>query len=81
MTKMVAMPICDKKNFKNILLRTRELMILKLGIEHPVLNIYMVCIKDDFGLALTNLQATSNLAKLLFVLKLGPYIVELSEDH
>ena len=42
-------------------------MIMKLGMEHYVLNLYQVYINDDPELT-TNFKTMSNLAKLVFVL-------------
>ena len=35
-------------------------MILKLGMQHPELKLYKVCINDHPGLTLTYLMARSN---------------------
>ena len=44
-------------------------MIMKIGIEHT-----QVYINDDPELTLTHLKTMPNLAKLVFVLIVGPYI-------
>ena len=50
MTKMVAMPIYGK-HLK--ISSSPELMTLKLGMQHWVLEYYQVCSNDDPGLTLT----------------------------
>ena len=50
-------------------------MILKLGMEHYVFNMYKVYINDDPELTLTYFMTISNLAKLVFVLIVGLYIM------
>ena len=69
MTKMAAMPIYGKN-----LHGTYSPMILKLGMEHYVLKLNKVYINDDPELTLTYFTTTSNLAKLCFVLIVGPDI-------
>ena len=49
-------------------------MIMKLGMEHYVLKLYKVYINDDPELILTHFKTMSNLAKLVFVLIVGPDI-------
>ena len=49
-------------------------MILKLGMEYFVLKLYKVFINDDPELTLTYFTTVSNLAKLVFVLIVGPVI-------
>ena len=49
-------------------------MIMKLGIEYYELKLYTVYINDDPELTLTFCTAMSNLARLVFVLMLGPEI-------
>ena len=59
-TKIAAMPICGKK-LKKIISGTKRLMILKLVMQHWVLEYYQVCSNDDPGLNLTYFTARSNL--------------------
>ena len=50
-------------------------MIMKLGMEHCVLKLYKVYIhdiNDGPELTLTHFKTMSNLAKLVFVLIVGP---------
>ena len=47
---------------------------MKLGIEHYVLKLYKVYINDDPELTLTYFTTMFNLAKLVFVLIVGPDI-------
>ena len=49
-------------------------MFIKLGMGHYVLKLYKVYIKDDPVLTLTHFNTMSNLAKLVFVHKVGPNI-------
>ena len=49
-------------------------MFIKLGIRHYVLKLYKVYINDDPELTLTHFNTMSNLAKLVFVHKVGPNI-------
>ena len=50
-------------------------MIMKLGmVEHYELKLYTVYINDDPELTLTYFTTMSNLAKLVFVLIIGPDI-------
>ena len=49
-------------------------MIMKLGMEQNVLKLYKVYIDDDPELTLTYFKTMSNLAKLVFLLKVGPDI-------
>ena len=46
-------------------------MILKLGIQHPVLEYYLVCSNDDPGLTLTYFTARSNLIPYAFLWEKG----------
>ena len=71
MTKMAAMSIYGKSLQKS----PSELMILKLGMEHYVHKLYNVNINDDPELTLTYLTTMSNLAKIVFVLTVGPDIM------
>ena len=66
MTKLAAMPIYGK-NLKNLLLRTKRPMTLKLGMHHQVLEYYQVCSNDDPVLTLTYFTARSNLVPYAFV--------------
>ena len=49
-------------------------MIMKLVMEHWVLKLYNIYINDDPELTLTYFTIMSNLAKLVFVLIVGPDI-------
>ena len=49
-------------------------MIMKLCMEQYVLKLYKVYINDDPELTLTHFKTMSNLAKLVFVLTVGPDI-------
>ena len=49
-------------------------MIIKLGMEHYELKLYIVYIDDDPEMTLTYFTAVSNLAKLVSVLIVGPNI-------
>ena len=49
-------------------------MIMKLCMEQYVLKLYKVYINDDPELTLTHFKTMSNLAKLGFVLTVGPDI-------
>ena len=49
-------------------------MIMKLDMGHYVLKLYKVYINDDPELTLTYFTTTSNLAKPVFVLTVGPAI-------
>ena len=71
---MAAMPIYDKKPVKLFYYRSNSPMILKLGMEHYVPKLYKVYINDDPELTLTYFTTMSNLAKIVFVLTVGPDI-------
>ena len=63
------------KNLQKIFsYRTDSPMIMKLGMEQYVLKLYKVYINDDLELTLTHFKTMSNLAKLVFVLIVGPDI-------
>ena len=47
-------------------------MIMKLGMSYHDFKFYAVYINDDHELTLTYSTAMSNLAKLVFVLMVGP---------
>ena len=47
---------------------------MKLCMEQYVLNLYKVYINDDRELTLNNFKTMSKLAKLVFVLTVGPDI-------
>ena len=49
-------------------------MFIKHGMGHYVLKLYKVYINDDPVLTLTHCNTMSNLAKLVFVHKVGPNI-------
>ena len=46
-------------------------MILKVGMQHRVLEYYQVCSNDDLGLTLTYFAARSNLVSFAFVWDTG----------
>ena len=46
-------------------------MILKLGMQHGVLEYYQVCSNDDPGLTLTYFTARSNLVPYAFIWEKG----------
>ena len=50
-------------------------MIMKLGMEYYELKLYISHINDDPELTLTYFTAMSNLAKLAFVLMVGPEFI------
>ena len=54
--------------------KTNRHMILKLGMEHYELKLYKVYINDDLEVTLTYFKTMLNLAKLVFVLIVGPDI-------
>ena len=58
MTKMAATAI-NSKILKNLFLRTRRPMILKLGMKHLGMELYKVYINHDPGMTLTYLTARS----------------------
>ena len=62
------------KPSKILTYRTNCHMIMKLGMEQYVLKLYKVNINDDPELTLTYFTTISNLAKLVFVLIVGPDI-------
>ena len=67
MTKMAAM-LAYGKNLKKILhSRTKQPMILKVGMQHRELEYYQICSNDDLGLTLTYFTARSNLVPYAFV--------------
>ena len=70
MTKMATMPIYGKI----FPYRTVSPMIMKLGMEYYELKLYTVHYNDDPELTSTYFTALSNLAKLVFVLMVGPGI-------
>ena len=59
------------KNIKNLLLRTKRLMTLKLGMHHRVLEYYKVCSNDDPGLTMTYFMARSNMVPYAVVWETG----------
>ena len=67
MTRMATMPIHSKENIKNssFLPGTKKLMILKVCMQHRVLEYYQVCSNDDPGLTLTYFTARSKLVSIL----------------
>ena len=54
--------------------RTNDFMIMKLCMEQYVPNFYKVYINDDPELIMTDFKTMSKLAKLGFVLTVGPDI-------
>ena len=70
MTNMAAMLIYCK----NFFYRTNSYMIMRLCMEQYVLKLYKVYINDDPELTLTLYKTMSKVAKLVFVLTVGPYI-------
>ena len=60
MIKMATIPIIYGKMLKRP-------MILKLGMQHRVLEYYQVCSNDDPGLTMTYFTARSNLVPYAFV--------------
>ena len=71
MTKMVAMLVYGKKLSK-FFYRTYSPLIMKLRMGQYVLRLYKVYINNDLELTLTHFKTMSNLAKLVFVLTVGP---------
>ena len=53
MTKMAAMAINSKKNFKHFFLQNQRPMILKLGMKVQAMEFYKVYINHDPGMTLT----------------------------
>ena len=70
MTKMAAVPIYGK-NLKIFFSGTKQLMTLKLGVQHWVLEYYQVCSNDDPGLTMTYFTARSTLVPYAFVWEKG----------
>ena len=58
MTKMAAMPIYGKTE-KVIFSGTKQLINLKVGMQHWVLEYYQVCLSDDPRMTLTYFTARS----------------------
>ena len=73
MTKIAVTPIY-RKTLKNLSYRTNCHIIMKHDIKYYVLKLYEVYINDDPAMTLTYFTAMSNLAKLVFVLLVGPDI-------
>ena len=71
MTKMAAMPIYGKNLKKIFISGTKRPMILKLGMQHWVLEYYKICSNDDPGLTLTYFTARSNVVPCAFVWEKG----------
>ena len=61
MTKMTAMSICGKNLKKIFFSVTKRPMILKLGIQHQVLEYNQICSNDDTVLTMTIFITSSNL--------------------
>ena len=74
MTKIAVMLIYGKNLQKFFSYRTNSPMNMKLCMEQYVLKLYIVYINDDPELTLTHFKTMSYLAKLVFVLTVGPYI-------
>ena len=72
-TKMATIPIYGKNLQKSSPTKLIA-MIMKLVIEHYVLKLYKVYINDDPVSNLTHFTTMSNLAKLVFVIVVGPDI-------
>ena len=70
LTKMADTPI----NSKHLQKSSSSPMTMKLGMEHYALKLYELNINDAPVLTLTYFTAMSNLAKLVFVLIVGPDI-------
>ena len=71
MTKLAAMPIYGKNLKKIILLGTKMLLTLKIGMQHWVLEYYQVRSNDVPGLTLTCLMPRSNLVPYAFIWENG----------
>ena len=71
MTKMAVTPIYGKNLQKS---SHTELIVLKIDMEYYELKLYTVYIIDDPELTLTYFSAMSDLARLVFVLMVGPDI-------
>ena len=71
MSKLAAMPIYGKNHKKIFFSRTKRLMILKLGVQHRILEYYQVYANDDPALTLTYFMARSNLVPYAFVWEKG----------
>ena len=56
-------------------------MFIKFGMGHYVLKLYKVYINDDPELTLTHFNTMSNLAKLVFVHKVGLISDECLQEH
>ena len=67
MTKMVAMPIYGIQTLKIFFAGTERQMILKLGMQHRVLQYCQVCSSDAPDLTLTYFTARSNSFPYAFV--------------
>ena len=75
MTKMAAMPIYGKNLKQKIFFSgTKRPMTLNLGMEHWVLEYYLVCSNDDPRLTLTYFTARSILVSYAFVWEKGKTI-------
>ena len=71
MTNMAAMPIYGKNLKTKIFSGTKQLMTLKVCMQHRILKYYQVCSNDDLGLTLTYFTARSNLIPYAFVWEKG----------
>ena len=73
-TKMAASHIYGKKTSKILSYSINSPMTMKLGMEYYVFMFNKVYINDDPEFTLTYFTTMSNLAKLVFVLIVGPDI-------
>ena len=71
LTKMATMPLDGKNLKKSSSLEPKSQMILKLSMQHRVLEYYQVCSNDDPELTLTYLTARSNLVPYDFIWEEG----------
>ena len=67
MTKMAAMPICDKNTLKIFFPGTNGVILMKLCMKHQRPKPFIIiCANYDPGLTLTYFTARSNFATLAF---------------
>ena len=78
MTNMAAMPIYGKTLKKIFFSGTKQLMTLKVGMQHQVPEYYQVLSNDDPGLTLTYFTARSKFNPYAFVWEKGK-IMDFSE--
>ena len=60
-TKMATMPIYGENIKKNLFLQNQKANDLELGMQHCVLEYYLICSNDGPGLTLTYFTARSNM--------------------